>query len=366
MNTINIAGRQVGKNEPVLIIAEAGINHDGSFEQALKLVDIAKEAGADVVKFQLFKASKMYTSKAGEYLTAKGNKEDIIKLLETVELPYEWLPKLIEYCKTKDIGFLCTVCDEESGDILESYGADSFKMASYAITHIPLLKHVAKKKKPIVFSSAGATLSEVDEAVRTIRNEGNNEIVLMHCVAKYPSPPSSCNLNILDTFSLAYPETIIGYSDHTEDPIAAPVAAVLKGAKVIEKHFTLDKNLPGADHCFAVDPEGLKEMVSSIRSAEKDLNNKSIIDPVLLGTSEKKTLDIEENIRKFAYRCVFTTKNIEKGTMISTENTAILRPGESQRGIEPKFYEMLLNKKVKINKSKEAGEPITWEDVFNI
>lgn len=368
MNRIKVGGKFVGENEPVLIIAEAGINHDGDFNQALKLIDIASEAKADVVKFQLFRANKMYSKTAGEYITAKGSKESIISLLKNVELPHEWIPKLIEYCKLKNIGFLCTVCDEESGDVLDNFGVDAFKMASYAITHIPLLKYVARENKPIIFSSAGATLSEVDEAVRTIKSEGNDKIALMHCIAKYPAPLDACNMNILDTFKYAFPDLIIGYSDHTEHPTKAPVAAVLKGAKIIEKHFTLDKSLPGADHSFAVDGKGLKEMVQAIREAENKLtNNQELqIDPCILGTSEKKVLEIEQYTRKFAYRCVIATTDIEKGDYISKYNTAILRPGENERGIEPKYYEMILNNKVKVNKRILEGHPIKWQDILNL
>jgi N-acetylneuraminate synthase len=368
MSRIKVGGKFVGKNEPVLIVAEAGINHDGNYEQAIKLIDIASECGADVVKFQLFKTSKMYTKKAGEYTTAAGSRESITKLLKSVELPYEWIPKLIDYCNFKNIGFLCTVCDEESGEILDNFGVDAFKLASYAITHIPLLKHVARKNKPIVFSSAGATLAEVDEAIRIIKNEENHKIALMHCIAKYPAPLQSCNMNILDTFKNAFPDVIIGYSDHTEHPTKAPVTAVLKGAKIVEKHFTLDKTLHGADHCFAVGPDGLIEMVKAIRETEKKIINKQVveIDPIILGTSEKKVLDIEQHLRRYAYRCVFAISDIREGEEISISNSAILRPGESERGIDPAFYEIILFNKVKANKKINAGDPIKWEDLFNI
>lgn len=363
-----ISGQNVNQNSKVLIIAEAGINHDGNFGQALQLIDAAVEAKADVVKFQLFKASKMYTKNAGDYVTAKGNKENIVELLEQVELPYDWIPKLMEYCKQKGIGFLCTVCDEEAGDELERAGSDAFKMASYAITHLPLMKHVAKKQKPVIFSSAGANISEVENALNTIKGEGNHQIVLMHCVAKYPAPLESTNMNVLDTFKNAFPDIVLGYSDHTEDPINAPVAAVLKGAKVVEKHFTIDKNLPGADHCFALNPNELKMMVNAIRDAEQKIKVglNVAVDPVVYGSSEKKVYEIERTIREFAYRCIFATKDLKKGQIIDIKNTAILRPGESKRGIEPKYYELLLSRKVKVNKDIESGNSIKWEDVFNL
>ncbi|GAA3645911.1 N-acetylneuraminate synthase family protein [Asaccharospora irregularis] len=368
MNKMLIGGKKVDKDSPVLIIAEAGINHDGDYNQALKLIDVASEAGADVVKFQLFKADKMYTKNAGKYITASGKNEEIVELLKSVELPFEWIPKLIDYCKLKNIGFLCTVCDEYSGDVLTDYHVDSFKMASYAITHIPLLKYVAKKQKTMVFSTAGANLSDIEEAIRTIKNEGNEKIALLHCVAKYPAPLETCNMNVLDTFKFAFPDLIIGYSDHTEDPIKAPVTAVYKGAKIIEKHFTIDKNLPGADHSFAVDPIGLREMVRAIRDTEIKIKNKEEveIDPLIFGTSEKKMQECERSLRRYAYRTVFAIKDIAPNELITTLNTAILRPGESELGIEPKFYEMLIQNKVKANKLIEEGSPVKWDDILNV
>lgn len=366
MNELIIAGRKVSNKSKTLIIAEAGINHDGDYQQALKLIDVAVEAGADIVKFQLFRAEKMYTPKAGNYKTAAGDIKPINEILKATELPFEWIPKLQEYCEQKSIGFLCTVCDEEGADILNDYGVDSFKMASYAITHIPLLKYVAKYNKPIVFSSAGAYLSDVDIAVRSIKETGNNNIALMHCVAKYPTPLSECNLTVLKTFKSAYPDIVIGYSDHSEDPIAAPVTAVVLGAKIIEKHITIDKDLPGADHSFAVNPEELKKMCSAIRKVEALPEEEKIkfVHQETMGTSEKRVIPIEEGLRKYAFRCVFATKDLKKGDIITTENSAILRPGNEERGIEPIHYLDLLEKGVKVISSVEAGKAIKWENIM--
>lgn len=365
---LNIGGRQAGKDMPVLIIAEAGINHDGKLEQAIKLIDTAKEAGADIVKFQLFKAEKMYTESAGNYVTAAGKKVGIVELLKSVELPYHWIPKLIDHCNSMNIGFLCTVCDENSGDILDQYGVDAFKMESSALTHIPLMQHMAKKNKTIVISSGAAKLSEIDIAIEKIREAGNNSIGLLYCLAKYPTPINRCNLNVIETLVKAYPDVVVGYSDHTEEPAEAPVVAVYKGAKIIEKHITIDKKLPGADHCFALDPSGLKEMVKAIRQAERDISeNRSIkINNILEGTSEKRVLEEEEYIRRFAYRCLFAVKDIKQGETIHEDNVKILRPGESERGIEPIHYYMLLRHKVKANKDIKKGLSIKWEDILNL
>lgn len=366
MNELTIGGKVVSEKSPVLIIAEAGINHDGNYEQALQLIDVAVEAGADVVKFQLFKAKKMYTEKAGDYTTASGDVKPINDILTTSELPEEWLPKLMKYCQQRNIGFLCTVCDEEGGDVLNDAGVDSFKLASYGITHIPLLQHVARYNKPIIFSSAGSYLSDVDVALRKIRETGNNKIALMHCVAKYPTPLEECNLNIIKTFSMAFPNVVIGYSDHSEDPVDAPVTAVILGAKVIEKHFTIDKSLPGADHSFALNPEQLKEMCSAIRNVENlsDTEKEEHINQMTLGTSEKTVTGLEQDLRKYAFRCLFATKDIYTGEQITTENCAVLRPGNADRGIEPIFYDMLINNGVRAVKSVSKGDSIKWENIL--
>ncbi|MBO5239354.1 MAG: N-acetylneuraminate synthase family protein [Lachnospiraceae bacterium] len=368
MKELIIGGKKVSNNSRTLIIAEAGINHDGKYDQALQLIDVAVAAKADIVKFQLFRADKMYTPNAGDYTTAAGQVKPINEILKGTELPYEWIPKLMQYCDSKGIGFLCTVCDEDGADILNNQNVDSFKMASYAITHIPLLKHVAKYKKPVIFSSAGAYLSDVDIAIRAISEVGNDKIGLMHCVAKYPTPLSECNLRIIQMYKQAFPNVIIGYSDHTEDPVAAPVTAVALGAKIIEKHFTIDKNLPGADHSFAVNPEQLAEMCLAIRKVENmsDDEKQQFIHQETLGTSQKMVIEVEENLRKYAYRCVFATEDLRAGDVISTQNTAILRPGNESRGIEPIHYEMLLNNHVRVVKAVKKGCSIKWEDILTM
>jgi len=174
-----------------------------------------------------------------------GEKKDIIKIIKDSELPTDWIPKLRDYANAKNVEFFSTVCDEASGDILENYNADAYKFASYAITHIPLLRHIAKKKRPIIISCGGAKLQEVAEAIEIFEQCGNNEIVLMHCIGQYPAPLDGLNLNVIKMLQLAFPDIVIGYSDHSSEPKDAPIAAVALGAKVIEKHITLDRNLPG-------------------------------------------------------------------------------------------------------------------------
>ena len=361
-----IGGKFVDQDSRVLIIAEVGINHDGKLEQALQLIDVAAEAGADVVKFQLFTAEKMYTKFGGQYKTANGTMVDINALLKDMELPISWLPTLQSYAAEKGLGFLCTACDTDGADLLEAHGADAFKMAAAAVAHIPLLQHVARKGKPVVMSTGGAFLPNIDDAVCAMEAEGNDRIALMHCVVKYPTPLEDCNLKFIQTLKLLYPDYIIGYSDHTEDPVLAPVAAVVMGAKIVEKHITPDKSLPGADHSFAVTPDQLKEMVAAIRETERKLaaGETVEVDPRVLGSSRKRMDEAEVKSRNFGYRTIFATADMKRGDKISTANTDILRPGQCERGIDPKYWQMLMDLGACVNKDLELGRPIRWQDVL--
>lgn len=363
-----IGGKYVDKNSPALIIAEAGINHDGNLDQALALIDMAAEAGADICKFQLFTAAKLYTKSSGDLHTANGKVVDSHELLRAVELPPDWLPTLMKRCEEKNIGFLCTVCDEESADDLEAAGVDSYKLTSTALSHLPLHRYVARKGKPMVFSTGGGYIGDVDNTVRAIESEGNHQIVLMHCVISYPTPLEACNMQILKTLQYNYPEYLVGFSDHTEDSTIAPIAAIAMGAKLIEKHITLDKTLPGADHCFAQELEGLKKMIAAVRETERKMaaGEEIDIDPRVLGTTSRKLLnEVEVGSRNYCYRSVFAIQDMKAGDLITRKNTAVLRPGNAKRGIDPVHHPMLLEKGVRVNKDVAAGTAIQWDDVLN-
>ncbi|WP_353854277.1 N-acetylneuraminate synthase family protein [Bacillus sp. Bos-x628] len=361
-----IGERKVGDDAPVFIIAEAGINHDGKLDQALALIDVAKEAGADAVKFQMFQADRMYQREPGLYKTAKGEEVSIFTLVEQMELPPDWLPVLLKHCQEKGLIFLSTVCDEESADVLNQTNPFAFKLASYEINHVPLLRHIAAYQKPIIFSTAGATIADVHEAYETITSQQNKQVAIMHCVAKYPAPKEYTNLRVLQTLTLAFPEAVIGFSDHSEHPTEAPVAAVQLGAAIIEKHFTIDKTLPGADHSFALSPEELKEMVQHIRVAEKQRSQTTTstcsVSEELLGSSFKRTTAIEGQIRNFAYRGIFTTKDITKGETLTLENLAVLRPGQKSQGLHPRYMTVLLG--AKATRDIPAHSGVSWKDVL--
>ena len=363
---IQIDNKIIGEDSPCFIIAEIGINHNNDINIAKKMIDATVEAGCDAAKFQTFKGKLMYPKTAGTYET-DGNILNIYDVMQKIELPEEWISELMAHCKKKNIIFLSSVSDIWSVDIMEKYGMSAYKLTSYDTTNIPLLEHTAKKNKPIIMSVGAAYMSEVDEAIRAIKKYNNN-LMVMHCVTKYPAPLEYCNLNVLETLKLAYPDVVLGYSDHTENPIKAPVAAVVKGAKIIEKHITLDKNMKGADQRFAVNPEQLKQMVKAIREAERKIKNgeKIEVDEIVFGSSEKKPTEIEMYVRDFAYRSIFASRDIRKGEKIIKDNIEILRNGENEPGLLPKYYNMLVEKSYKVVRNVKEGNPIVWDDLLQI
>jgi sialic acid synthase SpsE len=368
MHTFSFGPKMIGGDAPVCIIAEIGINFDGEFNRAIALIDLAADAGCDAAKFQMFTARRMYPKNAGNYQTASGKTRDIYDIVHDAELPPTWLPKLRDHAHRRGLAFFATVCDEESADILTAAGVDAYKFASYEVTHLPLFRHIASEQRPIIFSSGSATLREVAAAMEVARSAGNEQIVLNHCVGQYPADAKNANLAVLKTFQLAFPDAIIGYSDHTVDPIAAPVAAVALGAKAIEKHITLDRSLPGPDHSFAVDADGLKQMVSAIRSTEETLKRGAHVSIAneLLGTSEKVPTVDEQYWRRFAYRCVFATRAIAAGERLTRENIMVLRPGNNARGLDPEHYDTIVGGGYCAQQAISAERSIQWEDVMAV
>jgi N,N'-diacetyllegionaminate synthase len=352
---IKISGKLVGEGNPCFIIAEAGANFRISDDQktnynhALKLIDIAAEAGADAVKFQLYRAEKMYTKDAG-YADYLGKKKPIFDLIQEMELPYEWLPKLKKYCDGKKIIFLCTPFDEQAVDELENVGIEAYKIASYTVSHLPLLKYIAKTGKPIILSTGASDLREIKAAIKTIAETGNEKIILMQCTAKYPAPLSTINLKTIPLLKKRF-RCPIGLSDHSREPLIAPLGAVSLGADVIEKHYTTDNSLPGPDHCFAILQNELIDLVLSIRKLEK-----------AMGTGKKKVLDEEQELYNFARRFIYAKRNIKKGEIFSEENLIILRCGKSDKGLSPGMFEKILGKRSLAD--IEEGNPVKKRCVY--
>jgi len=345
MRKVKIGNRLVGDGEPVFIVAEAGVNHNGSAGLAKKLVDVAKDAGADAVKFQVFKAENVVIKKAEKARYQKettGSEESQYKMIKKLELTGEDFEELADHARKKDVMFLASPFDKDGVDLLDEIGVPGFKVASGEITNFPLLKYIAKKGKPIILSTGMATLGEIDEALRVIRNQGVDDIVLLHCVTSYPVKVEDVNLRAMQTLKCAF-KLQVGFSDHTLG-ITVPVAAVALGSVLIEKHFTLDRNLPGPDHKASLEPHELKEMAEAIRNVER-----------ALGDGIKKPTKDEEGIKKVARRSIVAKVNIPKGTVIKEDMLNAKRPGT---GISPKYVEKIIDKKAKLSIKKD--ELIVW------
>lgn len=348
MKKIRIGNKLIGEGEPCFIIAEAGVNHNGDIKLAKKLIEVAKKAGADAVKFQTFKAESIVVKDAqkAEYqkeTTGEGSQYEMIKSLE---LSKEEFGELAEYARKKDIMFLSSPFDKESVDLLHELDVPAFKIGSGEITNFPLLRYVAKKGKPIILSTGMATLGEVEEALNVIRSEGVEDVILLHCVSNYPAKIEEINLRAMRTLKCAF-KLPVGFSDHTLG-ITVPIAAVALGACVIEKHFTLDRNLPGPDHRASLKPNELKEMVKAIREVER-----------ALGDGIKRPTADEEEVKKVVRRSIVAKVDIPEGVIIMEDMLDIKRPGI---GIEPKYMKTIIDRKAR--KEIKKDELITIDKIF--
>ncbi|TAK30028.1 MAG: shikimate dehydrogenase [Chloroflexota bacterium] len=347
MEQVKIADRWVGDGERCLIIAEAGSNHNGRLDQAIRLIDVAAAAGADSVKFQFFQASKVYPRTAGssDYLKMP---KSIYEIVSELEMPYDWLSELKYHCQETGVLFLASVFDEQSVDLLDPF-VDAFKIASYEITHVPLVRHVANKRKPVIVSTGASDIDEVAGLVDEFRRSGNDGLILMQCTAAYPAPLQSLNVRSIATMKSTF-GVPVGLSDHSRDPLVGPLAAVAVGANLIEKHFTLSNELPGPDHRFAVEPPELRVMVQKVREVE-----------AALGSAEKVIDPVEAELRRFARRSVFAIQDIPDGAELTSENIAVLRCGKLSPGVAPKHYPNLLGRNAKRNISLNTA--IRPEDI---
>ena len=333
----------------VFIIAEAGVNHNGDLNLAYKMVDKAKEAGVDCIKFQTFKTEKIIsknTEMADYQKENTNNNESQYEMVKKLELSYKDFSKIKNYCEQKEIIFLSTPDEKESLDFLvDDLKVSTIKVGSGEVTNYLYLKEIAKKNKKIILSTGMSTLGEVERALEIIREYNNKKVTLLHCTTNYPCPMEEVNLKAILTLKEAF-KTEIGYSDHTLGTEVA-IAAVAMGAKVIEKHFTLDKNMEGPDHKASLDPEELKIMVEQIRNIEK-----------ALGDGIKKPNKSEEKIKKVVRRRILISKELKKGHVL-TEDDLILK--RSNSGIEADFIDLVLNKKLKIDMKEDSS--LTWEDM---
>jgi N-acetylneuraminate synthase/N,N'-diacetyllegionaminate synthase len=332
MEKITIGNSKIGPGEQTFIIAEAGLNHDGDFTAAKKLVIAASKTGADVVKFQIFKTEN-FISEDEEYF-------DLFKSLEFTQDEWSELANLAE---DKEIIFSASVFDEESAEILNDIGAPLYKISSGDLTHIPLLAYVSKKNLPVILSTGIATIGEIEESLNNMYKSGNQQIALMHCVSNYPTKYEDTNLSIIKNLKEMF-DIPVGFSDHTTG-VLIPSLAVAKGADIIEKHFTLNKNLPGPDHKLSLDPVEFEQMVKNIRITES-----------ALGDGVKKITGEEEEMKGLGRRSITSTTDIHKGEKISKDKIKILRPGT---GIEPKYIDFVVGKTA--SKDIKKNQTINWD-----
>ncbi len=340
---IKIGGKLIGEGH-CFIIAEAGVNHNGNLSLAKKLIDKAKEAGVDAVKFQTFKAENIVTPKAeqAKYQTKNiGKKESQYAMLKRLELSYSDFKKLKEYCDKKGIIFLSTPHSSKEDVDLVAKLCPLIKVGSGDLTNLPILEYIAKKHLPIILSTGMADLGEVKEAVKIILPI-NKKLILLHCTTNYPTPFNEVNLKAMLTMEKEF-NLLVGYSDHTEG-IDISLAAVAMGACVIEKHFTLNKNMPGPDHKASLEPQELKAMVQGIRNIQKAMGN---------GIKSPNSGEIE--VAKVARKSIIAAKNIRRGNIIEESMLIIKRPGT---GIMPKYFKKIIGRVAKCDIKKD--ELINW------
>jgi len=340
-------GRPIGEGHPAFVIAEAGVNHNGDLHLARALIREAKKAGADAIKFQTYKAGRISTRSAPRYWVEpadpQGSQYDTFARLDSFGEPEH--REMFRYAR--EAGILCfsTPFDDEAVDMLDSLGAPGFKIASADLTDFPLVDHVAKKGKPVLVSTGLATIAEVGEAVERIRSCGNDQIVLFHCTLQYPCDYANSNLRMMLHLKAAFPGVPVGLSDHTLG-IAVPQAAVALGAVAIEKHYTVDKKLPGSpDHHLSIDPQDLRQMMDGIRAIEK-----------AMGRFEKGPVEAEMPALRYARRSIISAREIPRGAVITREMLTFKRPGT---GIYPKLVEMVVGRTAKVDIPEDTV--ITWE-----
>jgi len=342
---LEISGRCIGPGHPVYIVAEMSANHNQDFDRAVKILRAAKEAGADSVKLQTYKPDTMTISCDNEYFQiGKGTLwegRNLHDLYGEAYTPWEWQPKLKAIADELGIDLFSTAFDPSAVDFLEEMGVSVHKVASFEIVDIPLIEKMARTGKPIIISTGMATLAEIEEAVQAARNAGATQIALLKCTSAYPAPPEEMNLrtvpHLLEAFGVP-----VGLSDHTLG-IAVPVAAVAIGACIVEKHFTLSRDIPGPDSAFSLEPHEFKEMVDTIRVVEKALGE------------VRYTVGEREAKSRVFRRSLFVVKDMKAGEIFTEENVRSIRPGY---GLPPKVLKEVVGRHAA--KDIKRGTPITW------
>lgn len=348
MKEFKIGDKIVGGVAPVFIVAEMSANHLQNFDIAVKIIKEAAKAGADAIKLQTYTPDTMTLNVDNDYFKIKQGTiwdgRTLYDLYQEAYMPWEWQPKLQKIAKEEGIEFFSTPFDKTAVDFLEDMKVPVYKIASFEINDIPLIDYIAKKDKPIILSNGVAEISDIELAIKTIRKNGINDIALLKCTSSYPAPIEEANLKTIPNMAETF-DVVAGLSDHTPG-IVVPITAVALGAKIIEKHFCLDRSLGGPDAKFSLEPEEFKQMVEAVRNAEKAIGK------VNYELSDKQKKSKEHS------RSIFVVEDIKAGEEFTEKNIKSIRPGF---GLHPKYYNYILGKKAKRDIKK--GEPLKLKDL---
>lgn len=349
MKKIRIGARIIGHGEPCFVIAEVGVNHNGDVAKAKQLIDAAAAAEADAVKFQTFAADRVVAKgaeKASYQKSTTNARESQYRMLKKLELTQEDFADLHEYAKNQGIEFLSTPFDCDSVDSLDKLGISAFKIASGEVTNTPLLKKVAKKRKPIILSTGMSSLCEIETALDVIGKEGGSDVVLLHCVSEYPCVPEHLNLRAINALRNAFGKPT-GFSDHSLG-VNMSIAAVALGACVLEKHITLNKMLPGPDHKVSLEPDEFTQLVEAVRDVEK-----------ALGDGVKRPTDIERETRPLVRKSIVAKVDIPAMSIITKDVLDTKRPAT---GIQPEFLGKVIGRKATVDIKKD--EAVLWDKLL--
>ncbi|MBI4965618.1 MAG: pseudaminic acid synthase [Desulfomonile tiedjei] len=337
--------RQISTDSPVYVVAEMSANHGQDFDQAVRIVETAKSCGADAVKLQTYTADTLTIDCDNEYFRIHGtvwHGQKLYELYRRASTPWEWQPRLKRIADDLGLDLFSTPFDATAVDFLEKMEVPCYKVASFEIVDLPLLRKIAETGKPIIMSTGMATLAEIDEAVQTVHDAGCSQLALLKCTSAYPAPPEEMNLLTIPHLSEAF-QVPVGLSDHTLD-LTVPVTAVALGACIIEKHFTLSRSTPGPDSAFSLEPQEFKAMVDAVRTVSRSLG------AVHYGASEN-----ESQSRAFR-RSLFVVESVKAGETFTEVNVRSIRPGH---GLPPKFLEHIVGRKAA--RDIVRGTPLTWE-----
>ena len=347
MKVITINNHKIGQGHPTYIIAEMSANHNQDFDTAVRIMEMAKEAGADAVKVQTYTPDTLTIDCDNEYFRIKGTiweGKNLYALYREAYTPWEWQPKLKEIADKLALDLFSTPFDSTAVDFLEHMDVPASKVASFEVVDLPLLRKIAKTNKPIIISTGMATLSEIDEAVQTVREAGGNELALLKCTSAYPAPVEEMNLRTIPHLAEAF-GVPSGLSDHTMGS-AVPLAAVTLGACIVEKHLTLSRKEAGPDSAFSMEPHEFKKMVEAVRIVER-----------AIGEVRYEVTENERNSRVFR-RSLFVVKDMQAGEQFTEENIRSIRPGH---GLHTRYFDEVLNRRA--SRALKKGTPLTWDCV---